>query len=229
MSKLFLDSAIFSDIDKMIAGGVEGVTTNPSLIAKNTDLKRNKGENAFDFYLRFLKQLVLHIPNGRHLSVEVISNNTAEMVEQAHKIRDEEWFSYTKDVAIKIPVTLDNLRIINRLSKNNVSVNATACINALQAKMAEDAGAKFVSFFYRRGLDANEDMQKNISTYCNNCNKDVKIICGSIRTPDDIIDCWRAGSDIVTAPFSVIEKALKHEQTDKAIEGFTKDIEKWLS
>lgn len=228
MKKLFLDSAIFSDIDKLVSCRIKGVTTNPSLISKNLELNRNKDEHAFDFYLRFLKQLSLHIPYDTHLSVEVISNDTNEMYRQANEIKEYLNWQNNSSRAIKIPVTLDNLNVINKLAKNDFHINATACINVHQAKMAAEAGAKYVSFFYRRGLDAKEDMIENIKSFRSLYKENIEVICGSIREPYDITDCWNAGADIVTVPIKVIENSLKHEQTDKAIEGFTKDIESWL-
>jgi len=224
---LLLDTANLVDIERLSrTDAIAGVTTNPSLMAKE-----EKGD-----YTERLKKIASLLNNEErsiekmHLSVEVITLDPDEMIKQGSKLSyalDE----YGLDTHIKVPVTLDNLRVITELTNIGIKVNATACMTALQAKLAIDAGANIVSFFYNRMKDGGDpDPEKEISEISNMLwDSDVKIICGSIRRPEDVLHCWEAGSHYVTAGMGVIEKMLLHAQTEKAIYGFQMDIEAWLS
>ena len=222
MGKLYLDTANIDEIKRLTrTTAISGVTTNPSLMAKE-----EKGD-----YVGKLKEIAEETI-GMHLSVEVITLDPREMVKQAIELRDE---LKDVDLFIKIPITLDNLTVISHLEVNEkIKVNATACMTADQAKMAMDAGASVVSFFYNRMKDGHLNADREIRMFHidamhrlshSGCN----IICGSIRKPEDITACWAAGADIVTASMKTIEQLISHPQTDKAIQGFQEDIEKWLA
>jgi len=240
MGKLYLDTANIDEIKRLTrTTAISGVTTNPSLMAKE-----EKGD-----YVGKLKEIAEETI-GMHLSVEVITLEPREMVKQAIELRDE---LKDVDLFVKIPVTLDNLTVISHLEVNEkIKVNATACMTADQAKMAMDAGASVVSFFYNRMKDGKLDADDELRRFANfRTNKNYvyeskmmfgatrcysiydipmpKVICGSIRKPEDITACWAAGADIVTASMKTIEQLISHPQTDKAIQGFQEDIEKWLA
>lgn len=226
MRKLYLDSADISDI-KLIASttAIAGVTTNPSLMAKT-------GKGSYHDKILGIAELLKSENNGedgKHLSVEVTTSNPNEMVDQAIGIQSllRGCLGYI-DLHIKIPVTFDNLSIISELEhEHDIRVNATACMMPSQAKLASDAGASVVSFFYNRMLDGGDKTASySIESFAKN-REDASIICGSIRKPQDVYDCWRAGSDAVTCSLNIIKLLLKHPQTDLAVKQFQDDIDKW--
>jgi transaldolase len=258
MKKLFLDSANLEDIrDAIRCGVVSGITTNPSLLAKEE--VGDDGASGFDLYVRHLQRIVRVIEEHSlidimPLSVEVVTTDPSQMLEQAHYLRS--FCSSNKiELFIKIPFMFETVRTIGEVRGAGFRVNATAIMTALQAKAAAEAGATVVSFFYRRMVDGwqliEEDEQDariraidEISTYNEHFRKldrpgktalgyfektDVPIICGSIREPYDIQDCWINGADIVTAPMRVIREMVFHPKTDEAIKKFQQDIESWMN
>ena len=257
--KLLLDSANYDEITRLTdTSAISGVTTNPSLMAKES-----KGD-----YLKKIVNIAQLLQSSglkKHLSVEVITLDPEKMFVQAIEIRAKLKFSDNLvDLHIKIPVTLDNLSVITSIEAEGIKVNATACMMHSQAKMALDAGASIISYFYNRildegGIDPNAEIHKTAAyskpsetmwpnqseqlligaTDCyarNNisgvpwlkCYGPPQIICGSIRKPEDVTACWEAGATHVTASMKIIELLLSHPQTDIAIAGFQKDIEEWL-
>jgi TalC/MipB family fructose-6-phosphate aldolase len=220
--RLLLDTANHDDITRLIkSSAIAGVTTNPSLMAKE-----EKGD-----YKRKLHEIAVSIaytPSHeiRHLSVEVTTLDPVGMIMQADDLKNSLHFEHIK-LFVKIPVMLVTLPVITKLVSLGVNVNATACMTALQAKMADDAGAQIVSFFYNRIKDGGGDPKNVIKEYCQ-IRGSTEIICGSIREPDDIYQAWLAGADYVTASPQVIEKMIQHPQTDKAIGQFQRDIDAWL-
>ncbi|MHB8407887.1 MAG: transaldolase family protein [Acidiferrobacterales bacterium] len=238
MPHLFLDTANIDDIRFFSkSDAIAGVTTNPSLMAKE-----KKGD-----YISKLQEIasILSLAKqggkSKHLSVEVTTLDPDGMVTQALNLQDKLVKSGV-DLHIKIPVLPQTLQVITLLSKKNIRVNATACMTALQGKLASDAGAPIVSFFFNRMIDGlQEDQMRifdNASPRSRALTELVKykqlggtasIICGSIRKPEDVFDCWNSGAQIVTAGPKIIREMLKHPQTDKAVQQFQEDIEKWLS
>lgn len=225
MSLLFLDTANIEEIKRLIrTSAISGVTTNPSLMAKES-----KGD-----YLDKLCEIADAVRGrgnyieSKHLSVEVTTLDPDEILREA-EILDHNLPHVGVDVFVKVPVTLGNLRVITYLTKNNIQVNATACMTALQAKMAADAGAQVVSFFYNRIKDGGENPDQVVSDYCFGSSERAKVICGSIRSPKDVVSAWEAGADIVTASTKIISEMIQHPQTDKAIAQFQKDIDSWRS
>lgn len=220
LKELFLDSANLDEIKSLIkTDAIQGVTTNPSLMAKEA-----KG----GYTQRLLEICTALEGTGRkmHLSAEVITSDPSKMVEQALTL-NEALKNDRVDLHIKIPVMLATLPVITELANKKVKVNATACMTALQAKLAEDAGATIVSFFYNRIKDANEEPDTVLEQY-GRLRRSSKVICGSIREPVDVYRSWLSGADIVTASLKVITKMISHPQTDKAIAQFQKDIDTWL-
>lgn len=238
MKELYLDTADIGSIKRMVkTNAIMGFTTNPSLIAK-----QEKGD-----YEALLSQISDTIysgiherdVSGRHLSIEVTTLDTKEMVEQALHLHQKcSRYGKKLEVHVKIPVLKNTLDVITELNMRGVRVNATACMTALQAKIAADAGASVVSFFYNRMRDQmdvdgkdKDNALNEIIEFANlreGMQNHPKIICGSIRNLKDIQDCWNWGADIVTCSEQIIEDALYHPQTEKAVKKFQEDIEAWL-
>lgn len=230
MPKLFLDSANLDEIGKYVRMGVvSGVTTNPSLVSKEAP-----GD-----YLERIKSFAQVIQESTrrpiHLSVEVTSLDPDKMVTEAVEIKDV--FRGTLgnvpfpevNLYIKIPIIPEAFPVIGKLwNAWSISVNATACMTAPQGKLAADAGASVVSFFWNRIRDGGGHPQDEIDRY-KRWQPYVPVICGSIRTVHDVLFGWKAGADIVTAKAEIIDQLLHHPQTDIAVKKFQEDIERWRS
>lgn len=235
MNELLLDSADVSDIEQVIqTSAIVGVTTNPSLIAKG---KKGDYLSRIGEIVDCLMQKKGKKANATHLSVELIESNPRTMVEEAktlssfvnrRSISSNEKYI---DVYIKVPILFEYLPVISELSDYGIGVNATACMTWDQAFMAERAGANIVSFFYNRMIDGGLDPQEQIDRFLNveRYSRHSRIICGSIRKPEDIGKCFSAGVDIVTASLPIIKKFMQHDQTDKAVKQFQEDIDRWRS
>lgn len=225
MKRLLLDSANVAEAAELLQSwAINGVTTNPSLIAKE-----EKGD-----YYKSLRRVFDVFPPGstinpRHLSVEVTTLDPDEMIDQACDLH-RRLNRPDVNVYIKIPFMLETLRVITHLSSLKIRVNATAIMLADQAKLASDAGAKAVSFFYNRMIDHTIEPYREIETYRSLTESSrAEVICGSIRKADDVVRAWRAGADYVTAPAHVIRDMTNHQATTKAIQQFQRDIDAWLS
>lgn len=235
MGKLLLDSANLDSIKRMMQYDcVAGVTTNPSLVARE-----EKGDYT---------QKLLEIANvmgsrplryKRHLSVEVTSLDPEEMFKQAIQLKlDLQRFQRNIDLYIKIPVTFENLAVISRLQSHGINVNATACMNSIQAKLAADSGARIVSFFYNRIRDGKDSPNVAINEFISIREKTTMegtivltgnaIICGSIRSKYDVLDCFKENVEFVTASEKIIREMCEHPQTTIAIKQFQEDIDAWL-
>lgn len=227
MIRLYLDSANLGEIGMMISSdAISGVTTNPSLISK-------EAKGGYDDRLHEICNVIRMSRKGRvHLSVEVTTLDPTQMISQAlHLSNLLKKHSDSVDPHVKIPVMLGTLPVISRLANSGVRVNATACMTALQAKMAEDAGASVVSFFFNRMKDGGIDAAHEFEKYARHLRRSAEVICGSIRSKDDIYFCWQSfGRNIaVTAPLKIIRDAISHPKTDEAILQFQRDIEEWLA
>jgi transaldolase len=207
--KIFLDTANVEEV-RLAAelGVIDGVTTNPTLIARE-----NKD------FVETIKA-ICDIVDGP-VSAEVIATEAADMVEQAmdlSKIHD--------NVVIKIPISLDGLKAANELSQREIPVNMTLIFSPNQALLAAKAGARYVSPFVGRlddlahdGVRIASDCQDIMSIY----DFDTEVIAASIRHPLHVFQCAEAGIDIVTVPYKVLIGMLKHPLTDNGIEQFLKD------
>ena len=208
--KIFLDTANIEDIKEINSLGViHGVTTNPSLIAKEKrDLKETLKE-------------IASIVDGP-ISGEVISLDYENMIKEA-----EELASIHKNIVVKIPMTYDGLKAVSYLSKKGIRTNVTLIFSAAQALLAARAGASYVSPFLGRlddisqnGLDLIADIREIFDAAGD---IDTQIICASVRNPIHVTECAKMGADIATVPYNVFEQMMKHPLTDQGIEKFQAD------
>lgn len=213
--KLFIDTANVDEIRKANDMGViAGVTTNPSLIAKEGRA-----------YEQVLAEIATIIDGP--ISGEVKSTDTAEaMVEEGHKIYNLD----PKHMVVKIPMSVEGLKAIKILSAEGIPTNCTLIFSANQALLAARAGASYVSPFLGRLDDINQpgiDLIQTIAAiFANYPDLHTQIIAASVRTPIHVTDCALAGADIATVPYKIIEKMIQHPLTDAGIEKFKADYDK---
>lgn len=221
--KLFIDTANLSEIDEGLSRGfVAGITTNPSIMAKEP-----KG----DFQAHVLKIVELLKKHDRPvpLSVEVFTTDPNEMVRQAEQF--VEAFRYD-NLYVKVPIGWSELKVIAELRKKRIKVNCTCCMSLNQAVMAASAGANFVSLFYGRIRDTGYDafqVVEQTARLLKQWKSPAEIIVGSIRHIHDINDALRAGADIITVPPQFFPQMVKHPKTDEAVNQFVTDFAKWMS
>ena len=214
--RLFIDSANLADIQQAKDSGIiSGVTTNPSIMAKEP-----KGE--FDKHIQKIAWIVNYMP----ISAEVVPAAGDAAVQAALCLVG----SVEGNINIKIPMAWENLRTIKRLADYDIQVNATCLFTEQQALVALNSGARYVSLFYNRARDLGVDVSRWISNVRNIIDKgyDACIICGSIRSATDILECARAGSHIVTADLKHIKAMCTHPGTDVAVDQFNRDFASWL-
>ena len=210
--KFFIDTANIDEIREANALGVlDGVTTNPSLIAK---------EGA-DFHAR-LREIV-SVVNGP-ISAEVTSTVPDEMLAQAHELAQ-----ISPNIVIKLPITKEGLQVCRKLRKDDIRVNVTLCFSPAQALLAAKADATYISPFIGRLDDiASDGMEliRQIRVIYDNYGYTTEILAASIRSPMHVIESALAGADVATIPFSVIAQLLKHPLTDSGQEKFLSDFAK---
>ncbi len=210
--KLFIDTANLKEIETAQAWGIlNGVTTNPTLLAKE------KGN------FREILQQICAIVNGP-VSAEVVSLDAEGMVREAKELA-----TIHSNIVIKIPITLEGLKAIKILTKEGIRTNTTLVFSPLQALLAAKAGTSFVSPFVGRLDDIHHygmDLIQQIMTIFENYAFNTEIIVASIRNPLHILDAALIGADICTVPFNVLEKMVKHPLTDKGIAQFLEDWKK---
>ena len=210
--KFFIDTANIDQIkDAMDMGMVDGVTTNPSLIAKEV------GE---------FKEIIANICNlvEGSVSAEVISLEYDGMVSEARELA-----KIAANVTVKIPMTVEGLKAVKTLSSEGVKTNVTLVFSALQALMAAKAGATYVSPFVGRIDDlAQEGMEliEQIKQIFTNYDFDTQIIVASVRNPLHVLNSALIGADIATIPHGVLKKLAAHHMTDKGIDAFMADWNK---
>ncbi|MBU1210891.1 MAG: fructose-6-phosphate aldolase [Alphaproteobacteria bacterium] len=208
--KFFVDTAEISEIKELAASGlVDGVTTNPSLIAKSgRDFKKTIAE-------------ICEIVPGP-VSAEVAATDTEGMLAEARELA-----KIAKNVTIKVPLTLDGLKACKALSSDGLMVNVTLCFNANQALLAAKAGATFVSPFVGRLDDIGEDgmllIREIRQIYDNYQNLTTDILAASIRTVNHVREAALIGADVATVPPSILKALVKHPLTDKGLETFMAD------
>jgi len=207
----FIDTANVEEIKKANDMGIIcGVTTNPSLIAK-------EGRN-FNEVIKEIASIVDGPISGEVKATTVIAE---DMIKEAREIA-----SIHPNMVVKIPMTAEGLKAVKVLSKEGIKTNVTLIFNSTQALFAAKAGATYVSPFLGRLDDIATpgiDLIRTISEIFSIQNIDTKIISASVRNPIHIIDCALAGADIATVPYKVIEQCIKHPLTDIGIEKFKKD------
>ena len=211
--KFFVDTADIADIKEMADTGLlDGVTTNPSLIAKS-------GRD----FMEVTKE-ICGIVDGP-VSAEVVALDHETMMKEAETLR-----KIADNVCIKVPLTIDGLKTCKKLTGDGTMVNVTLCFSANQALLAAKAGATFVSPFVGRhddngfnGMDLIRDIR---IIYDNYPGFTTEILVASIRNPVHVLESARIGADVATMPAAVIKGLFKHVLTDKGIEGFIADWEK---
>jgi len=210
--KLFVDTGSVKDIEALAAIGIlDGVTTNPSLLAKEGGDSR-----------QILKR-ICDIVKGP-VSGEVVATDYAGMVREGRDIA-----SIDEHMIVKVPLTKDGVKACKTLSGEGIRVNVTLIFSAVQAWLAAKAGASYVSPFVGRLDDiGNEGMQvvREIVDMFDNADYPTEVLVASVRSPVHVIEAGRMGADIVTVPAAVIESLFKHPLTDIGLERFLKDWEK---
>ena len=207
--ELYIDTANIDEIREAAELGVlDGVTTNPSLIARE----------GVDFHDRMAE--ICEVVTGP-VSAEVISLQHDGMIQEA-----EELMQIAKNIVIKLPCTVDGLKACKTLSDRDVRVNLTLCFQPLQAMMAAKAGAFLISPFLGRiddiGGDGMELIQQIRSIY-DNYGYTTKVLAASIRHPLHLVQCALLGADVATVPFKVITQMMHHPLTDRGLEAFIAD------
>lgn len=210
--KFFVDTAEVADIKELNETGLlDGVTTNPSLIAKS-------GRN----FLEVVKE-ICEIVDGP-VSAEVAATDYDGMVAEGEHLA-----KIAKNVVIKLPLTMDGLKACKYFTDKGIKTNVTLCFSANQALLAAKVGATYVSPFIGRLDDINLDgiqLIEDIRTIYDNYGFETEILAASIRSVNHVSDSALAGADVATIPPSVIRKLAEHPLTDKGLEAFVKD---WAS
>lgn len=211
--KFFIDTANVEDIKKANDMGVIcGVTTNPSLIAK-------EGKNFNDV----IKEITSIVDGPISGEVKATTIKAEDMITEAREIA-----KIHKNMVVKIPMTVEGLKAVKVLSKEGIKTNVTLIFSANQALLAARAGATYVSPFLGRLDDISTDGLELIRTIADifaTHDIDTEIISASVRHPIHVTECALAGADIATVPYSVIEQMTKHPLTEQGIEKFKKDYE----
>ena len=209
--KFFIDTANVEEIKKANDMGIIcGVTTNPSLIAK-------EGRD----FKEVIKEITSIVDGAISGEVKATTVTAEDMIKEAREIA-----AIHPNMVVKIPMTAEGLKAVNVLSKEGIKTNVTLIFNATQALFAAKAGATYVSPFLGRLDDIATpgiDLIRTISEIFAMQNIDCEIICASVRNPIHIVDCALAGADIATVPYKVIKQCLSHPLTDAGIEKFKKD------
>jgi len=210
--KFFVDTADIKQIEELIPTGfVNGVTTNPSLIAK-------QGNDLSDTI-----KSICSIVNGP-VSAEVTATDHPTMLEEGKYLA-----SLAENVAVKVPLTVDGLKTCKKLREQKIMVNVTLCFSATQALLAAKAGASFISPFVGRLDDIGEkgmNLIEDIVIIYENYGFETEVLVASIRTTQHIIDAALIGAHIATVPPKVIHELYKHELTDKGLKSFLDDWSK---
>lgn len=210
--KIFLDTANVDHIREANSWGIiDGVTTNPTLIAR-------EGRN-----FRDVVQEICGIVDGP-ISAEVVSMKSDEMVEEAKGLA-----AIHKNIVIKVPLMPEGLKTIKQLKELDINTNATLVFSPNQALLAAKAGATYVSPFIGRLDDIGHvgmDIVRDIVIIFDNYNFETQVIVASIRNPIHVIDAALVGAHIATVPWSTLQKMVKHSLTDVGIKRFLEDWEK---
>lgn len=214
--KFFIDTANLKEIEAAHALGVlDGVTTNPSLIAKEGIADRQG-------FLDHIKKICERVEGP--VSAEAVSTIGEEMIAEARELA-----AIHPNVVVKIPMTTEGLKAVSRLADEGIKTNVTLVFSPLQALLAAKAGATYVSPFVGRlddiaatGMDLVEQIVDIYSNYL----FETEIIVASIRNPLHVLEAARMGADIATIPYKVIDQLVRHPLTDIGMDKFLKDWEK---
>jgi transaldolase len=210
--KFFLDTANVIQIKEAAGWGIlDGVTTNPSLVAK---------ENAkFEDLIKEICDIVIG-----PVSVESVSTKAEDIIQESRQLA-----ALADNVVVKIPICLEGLKATKVLAQEGIHINTTLIFSSMQALLAAKAGTRYVSPFVGRLDDichSGMNLVDEIVTIFDNYGMDTEIIVGSIRHPLHVVEAAMIGADIATIPFGVIEKLVKHPLTDIGMEKFLSDWKK---
>ncbi len=210
--KIFIDTANIKEIKEALTLGViDGVTTNPTLVAKE---KRRAEE--------LLKEICSLVAGP--VSAEVISLEAESIVTEARELA-----KIAKNIVVKIPLVREGLKAVKVLSQEGIKTNVTLCFSPAQALLVAKTGADYVSPFIGRLDDISQvgmQLIGDIKTIYKNYGFKTQIIVASVRNPIHVVDAALIGADIATVPFAVIEQLLKHPLTDIGIQRFLEDYKK---
>ena len=210
--KIFLDTADISEIKRLAPTGmVDGVTTNPSLIAKSSS-----------DILATIKEICAEVSGP--VSAEVTATDYDTMLKEGLKLAD-----LADNVAVKVPLTVDGLKVCKTLSDQGIMVNVTLCFSAAQALLAAKAGAAFISPFVGRLDDLGQDGMNLIQEICtlyDNYDFDTEVLVASARGPQHVVDSALIGADVVTLPPAILDKMYHHPLTESGLKAFLSDWEK---
>lgn len=210
--KIFLDTANVESIEKYDElGVVDGITTNPTLLSKE------KGNP-----IKTMKKIV-EIVKGP-VSLEVVATNFDKMMEESLKLA-----KYGENVVVKIPMTMDGLKVVHALTKKGIKTNVTLIFSANQALLAAKAGATYVSPFIGRlddigteGLNLVSEIVQIFASY----DISTQLLVASVRHPLHVIEAAKMGADVVTLPPDILDKMIRHPLTDKGLDSFLSDWKK---
>ena len=210
--KIFLDTANIAQIEALLdTGMIDGVTTNPSLIAKSGgDIKQTIAK-------------ICDLVDGP-VSAEVTATDIDTMMAEADVLS-----AIATQVAVKVPLTKEGLIVCRRLSERDIMVNVTLCFSAGQALLAAKAGASFISPFVGRLDDLGADGMNLIADICtiyDHYDFDTQILVASARNPQHVVDAALLGADVITLPPAIIDQLYKHPLTDKGLSAFLEDWKK---
>lgn len=240
--KLFADTANLQEIEEALKRGFQGVTTNPAIMASEP-----KGD--FIHHMKEIVSLIRRWKPGAPLSVEVFSQDPEEILAQANQFQHDLGY---ENLAIKVQIGWDELRVIRELKISGFAVNCTCCMDITQAVLAAQAGARYVSFFWNRIRDGSKDLHNSgvresmgskfdesdfnpflvvqrTREIFEKSYRGVEIIAGSIRSVIDVRDAGLAGAHIVTVPPKFFRDMSTHFKTDEAVQEFITKFKAWLS
>lgn len=208
--KFFVDTADVAEIRELAATGlVDGITTNPSLVAK-----------AGRPFLDVVREICAIVPGP--VSAEVTATDHATMLAEGRKLA-----ALADNVCVKVPLTPDGLKTCKALSDDGVQVNVTLCFSAAQAILAAKAGATFVSPFVGRlddiGDDGMELIADIVQIYANYPEFATEVLVASVRGPNHVVQAAKLGADVATLPPAVLRALFKHPLTDRGLEAFLAD------
>jgi len=210
--KIFLDTANVNEIREAAKlGFLDGVTTNPSLIAKE--------KKKFDDVIREICEVC---PGP--VSAECVTEKFEEMFPEAKRLA-----KLAKNVVVKIPLTREGLKTVKACSSEGIRTNVTLCFSALQAMFAAKAGASYISPFIGRIDDTGHDdmvLIRDIIQIYKNYDYKTEVLAASIRHPIHVLDAAKAGAHVGTMPFAIFDKLISHPLTDKGVQIFLDDYKK---
>lgn len=208
--QLYIDTANLNEIQEIASWGIiSGVTTNPSLMAKEKNWDREA----------ILKEIVTLVDGP--ISIEVVSTKAKDMV-----VEGVEFAAWHKNVVVKVPSTPEGLKAVYQLAKQNIRTNVTLCFNANQALFAARAGAYIISPFIGRiddiGMPGMHLIEEVVTIYQQHA-IETKVLAASLRHPRHITEAALAGADIATCPYKVLVQSMQHPLTDIGLEKFLAD------